>query len=217
MSNSSNRTSRFTLMRHGSVAGRPALYGHTNVVLSDKGLSDMHKAAELVDLDDNIDKIISSPMLRCATFAERYSEMYNIKNQLDPRITEMDFGRWDGLPYDRLKHHWSKLEAFWANPYKVTPPEGERLKQFGKRVISFWRETMEANQGEHYLIVTHGGVIRIILANILDIDWRNANWFSNLKIDYASLSKIEIGVHEQAKPVIKMIGSHASGFIKESD
>ena len=117
MSNSSNRTSRFTLMRHGSVAGRPALYGHTNVVLSDKGLSDMHKAAELVDLDDNIDKIISSPMLRCATFAERYSEMYNIKNQLDPRITEMDFGRWDGLPFDRLKHHWSMLEAIWAIPY----------------------------------------------------------------------------------------------------
>ncbi len=207
------KPSRFTLLRHGSVSGRPALYGQTNVGLSEQGLKDMYLAVETLDKADPIDKIVSSPLLRCAMFAEAYAEEKNQDIILDPRLSEMDFGRFDGIPYDRLRRHWDKLEAFWANPYKNTPPEGEKLKQFGIRVKSMWQELQQDNEGQHYLLVCHGGVIRIILACILDIDWKNANWFSKLKVDYASISQVEIASHKSASPIIKCIGAKPAGLI----
>ncbi|MCU4674650.1 histidine phosphatase family protein [Catenovulum sp. 2E275] len=209
------KPSRFTLLRHGSVAGRPALYGQTNVALSDQGLKDMYSAVEILDKAEPIDKIYSSPLLRCAMFAEAYGESHNHDIYLDHRLSEMDFGRFDGIPYDRLRQHWDKLEAFWANPYKNTPPEGERLKQFGIRVKSIWNELQQENQGQHYLLVCHGGVIRIILASILDIDWKNAHWFSRLKVDYASISQIEIGSHKKSTPIIKCIGAKPAGLLTD--
>lgn len=208
------KTSRFTLLRHGAVSGRPALYGQTNVALSEQGMKDMYQAVEILDKADPIDKIFSSHLLRCAMFAEAYGESHNHEITLDSRLSEMDFGRFDGIPYDRLRSHWDKLEAFWANPYKNTPPQGEKLKQFGIRVKSMWRDLQQDNQGEHYLIVAHGGVIRIILACILDIDWKNAHWFSQLRVDYASISQIEISTHKNGAPIIKCIGAKPAGLIQ---
>ncbi|WP_440904557.1 histidine phosphatase family protein [Catenovulum sp. SX2] len=202
-----NKTAaKFTLLRHGAVAGRPALYGHSNVTLSEQGLADMQASVDYINKCEPIDKIVSSPLLRCAMFAEDYAETTGKEIILDSRLSEMDFGRWDGIPFDRLRAHWSKLEAFWENPYRNTPPQGETLKQFGKRVKSLWGELAEHNQGQHYLLVCHAGVIKMMLAIMLDIDWRNALWFSQLKIDYASFTRVELAAYQKAMPVIKTIG-----------
>ncbi|WP_143872346.1 histidine phosphatase family protein [Catenovulum sediminis] len=207
-----NTAARFTLLRHGAVAGRAALYGQTNIELSELGLMEMQQAVQLVNQQDPIDRVVSSPLLRCATFAETYSENNELDIILESRISEMDFGRWDGIPFDRLRPHWSKLEAFWENPYKNTPPQGETLKQFGIRVKSVWHELLEHNQGQHYLLVCHAGVIKMLLAIILDVDWRNSLWFSQLKVDYASVTKIEVPSHKNALPMIKTIGCKPGCF-----
>jgi alpha-ribazole phosphatase len=56
------------------------------------------------------------------------------------------------------------------------------------------------------VLVCHGGVIRVIIAHLLSIDWGNANLFKQLQIDYASHSRVE--VQKNFLPLIKYIGSH---------
>ncbi|WP_017445509.1 histidine phosphatase family protein [Gayadomonas joobiniege] len=201
------RTATFTFLRHGQVDGRAALYGQTNIELTDIGLAQMRQNIQLLQQIKPIDKVISSPLLRCALFAETFAEENDLEIVLDPRLSEMNFGRWDGIPFDRLQHHWNKLEAFWNNPYRLTPPGGESLKGFADRVDSAWQDLIKDNSGQHYLVVCHAGVIRVLLANILNLDLRNPSWFSQLKIDYASISQVSIALLNEAKPAVLCINT----------
>lgn len=199
----------FTLLRHGKVDGQPALYGHTDVALSAQGYSDLAAAIARIHVQAPIHNIVSSPLLRCAAVAHSFAAEHKIPLQLEPQLKEMHFGHWDGVAFDSLGNSWQELEAFWHSPAVVTPPAGETLDAFAQRVIQAWEWLAKSNSGQHQLIVCHGGVIRIILAHILQIDWRNASWFKQLHIEYNSSTRIEIADHAAAKAQIKWIGSQS--------
>ena len=199
-------TKTFTLLRHGKVNGEPALYGHTDIALSAQGYSDLQNAIEKIHAQLTVDCIITSPLIRCATLAQEFSTQHKIPLQLESQLKEMHFGTWDGVPFDHTNNTWQQLEVFWNSPFLTHPPEGETLAFFAQRVIQAWEILIQKNSGQHHLIVCHGGVIRIILAHILQIDWRNANLFKQLHIDYASTTRIEIVDNEGALPIVKWIG-----------
>ncbi len=196
----------FTLLRHGKVEGEAALYGHTDIALSAQGRSQLENAIEKIHADLVIDNITTSPLLRCAIIAQQFSAKYQTPLQLDSQLKEMNFGAWDGIPFAELDNEWQQLEAFWNSPFLTHPPAGETLAAFAERVIGAWESLTKKNSGQHTLVVCHGGVIRIILAHILQIDWRNASLFKQLHIDFASSTRIEIGDYEGAFPVVRWIG-----------
>lgn len=199
-------TKTFTLIRHGKVDGKPALNGHTDVALSAQGYSDLKNAIEKIHAALAVDNITASPSIRCAIVAREFSQKYQTPLQLNPQLKEMHFGAWDGIPFDDLVNEWQNLEAFWTSPFLNHPPDGETLTVFAERVIKTWETLTQRASGQHNLIVCHGGVIRIILAHILQMDWRNANLFKQLHIDFASSSRIEISDQKGALPVVKWIG-----------
>lgn len=196
----------FTLLRHGKVDGKPALYGHSDVPLSEQGHQDLATAIDKIHAQASIHSIISSPLIRCAAIAQTFSAEHKIPLQLEPHFKEMHFGQWDGIAFDSLGEQWQQLEAFWQSPSVVAPPEGETLEVFALRVIKAWELLAKNNCGQHQLLICHGGVIRIILAHVLQIDWRNPSWFKHLHIEYGSSTRIEIGEHENAEAQVKWIG-----------
>ncbi|MES2822872.1 MAG: histidine phosphatase family protein [Pseudomonadota bacterium] len=196
----------FTLLRHGKVNGEAALYGHTDIELSEQDRSHLGNAIAKIHAELVVDNITASPLLRCAIAAQEFSVKYQIPLQLDPQLKEMHFGVWDGIPFAEMGDQWQQLETFWESPFLTHPPAGETLAAFAERVIDAWENLVKSNSGQHALIICHGGVIRIILAHILQIDWRNASLFKQLHIDFASNSRIEIGNFEGALPVVKWIG-----------
>ena len=117
--------------------------------------------------------------------------------------------------------NWNTLEGFFKAPAEITLPKAESLHDFHNRVISAWQQIIsqqlhllkqsQAKQAQeqsfqqlpqHLInskkverriaIFAHGGVIRMILAHALEINWQQASWYQNLHIDYASLSHISI-------------------------
>jgi alpha-ribazole phosphatase len=144
--------------------------------------------------------------VRCLQVAQEFSRKNKIPLRTEDNLQEMDFGIWDGVPFDELGDEWKNIEAFWHSPHSMQPPEGESLTDFAARVISSWESLSSHNKSGHEVIICHGGVIRIIIAHILQLDWRNAALFKQLQIDYASHTRIEIGDYEKALPVIKWIG-----------
>lgn len=201
-----------TLVRHGKIAGAAGLYGHTDVPLSATGRDDLQRALVSIHQHTAISHIISSPLQRCAQVAHEFAAHYSLPLIIEPDLQEMYFGVWDGIPFDELGNEWDNLARFWESPTTAQPPQGERLQDFAQRVVDAWQrlilsiDNQEHSEAVHQVIVCHGGVIRIIIAHLLKLDFCNASLFQQLHIDYASHSRIEIANHVQAVPVIQYIG-----------
>lgn len=147
--------------------------------------------------------ILSSPLSRCADFARALSQYLAIPLQLDARLAEMDFGDWEGrTAADLMALDAESLGRFWADPLAHPPPGGESLQTFQDRVLSFWRGVLgqpppdqppAQDQGrdtrQRILVITHGGVIRVILCEVLG--WPLARLLE-LDVGHASLTGIRL-------------------------
>lgn len=96
----------------------------------------------------------SSPLQRCRTLAAALHPA----PQFDPRLMEMNFGEWEGLPWDDVPRH--ELEKWAGDVEHFAPPGGESALQVQQRVLSFF----EKKYFDEVAIVTHAGVIRLLLS-----------------------------------------------------
>lgn len=196
-----------TLLRHGKVDGPAALYGHTNIVMSAQGRTELRRATNAIHQQQPITHVISSPLIRCAQSAQEFSQVNQLPLQIIDSLQEMHFGNWDGIAFDNFaEHQWQEIVRFWETPATAHAPDGEPLQQFAERIIRSWQIIAGNTEAKHQLVICHGGVIRIIIALLLNLDWRNAALFKQLHIDYASHTRIELSDAENSLPIIKWIG-----------
>ncbi len=175
------------LFRHGQVEGPAALYGRTDVPLSARGYEALAAATEALPAPD---AVVSSPLLRCRCFAELAASTHGVPLQLNEGIREMDFGDWDGVPYRQDNPEWPHMAAFWAAPSEVCPPNGESLTQVQERVIRGWERILKGPDSTTW-VFAHGGAIRLIIAHLLQLDWRNPRLYANLSVGYASRTLVQ--------------------------
>jgi alpha-ribazole phosphatase len=62
-----------------------------------------------------------------------------------------------------------QVHRFYRDPVAHRPPGAEPLDEFVRRVAGGFGELLERYPGETVLVVAHAGVIRAILARVLDI------------------------------------------------
>jgi len=178
-------TTRVDLLRHGEVEGDAVYRGSTDDDLSDHGWQQMVAA---LDNKQDWDIIISSPLQRCVEFANLIASEEAIDLEINPSLQEIDFGVWEGLsPDEIMKDDADLLHAWWASPTKVTPPDGEDFHDFQARVLKSLKQIIQENKGKKILLVTHAGVIRMILMHALGM--QDENLF-RLNIDYASFTRL---------------------------
>lgn len=187
-------TSNIHLLRHGETEGGSRFNGSTDVALSKHGWSQMQTA---VKNETDWSRIISSPLLRCAEFAQMLKQQQKVPLHLDDRIKEIHFGEWEGRSAEEIFAENSEvLTRYWQNPIQHTPIGGEPLKEFETRVLAFWQETIKKHRGEKILLIAHGGVIRLLLCHIqqrplqrlLEIEVEHAT-MHNVRIEHPSQNK----------------------------
>jgi alpha-ribazole phosphatase len=179
------------------------LYGKTDVYLSKNGWAQMRQQSLRLE---HVNNVISSPLRRCKAFAEEFAASHELPVVVEQEMQECDFGEWDGIEFDDHSQHWPLMTSFWQNPEQNQPPQGESLQTFHDRVTTSWDNLCKTHKGQHNLLVCHGGVIRQILAHVLPADWRSGDWYSQLQISYASLTRITIPAYPNAAPIINFIG-----------
>ncbi len=176
-----------TLLRHGEVGLANVFCGSTDPELSDKGWAQMQKSLEN---EESWDKIFTSPLQRCHEFADSLATQEELDLVVTQDLQETDFGDWEGLsPKEILEEDGTKLHDWWKAPTRVIPPGGEAFLDFRSRVLKAFNEIVSTHQGQELLLITHAGVIRVILMHILGM--QDENLF-RLNVDYASMSKIRI-------------------------
>lgn len=155
-------TLRLDLLRHGETELGGGLRGSLDDALTDTGWAQMRAA---VAESGPWDRIVSSPLQRCARFAEELADRLGLPLQLDADLQELHFGEWEGCSAAQLMETDAEsLGLFWANPYTFTPPNAEPLTAFSARVLSAVERLHLAHAGERVLLVSHGGVMRLLLA-----------------------------------------------------
>lgn len=182
-------TTTIDLLRHGACEGDGEfIRGATDHLLSAEGFE--HMSHSMGDTPPKWDAIVSSPLRRCVDFSETLAEQYQCDFYQDQRLAEIDFGDWDGMKTDDIAKRWpDKLEQFWQNPMDFPPPNAETMQDFQARVIDAKRALINQLKGKHTLVVSHGGVIRMMLADVLGMPIRP---LSRLHIPHGSLSRVQI-------------------------
>ena len=188
MIETTSTTTVIDLLRHGEVEGDAVFRGSSDDVLSDEGWQQMQNA--LADKGD-WDVIITSPLQRCFEFAESLADDEGLNLHINDQLQEIHFGDWEGQSPDDIMQSddAQRLDAWWQSPTKETPPRGEDFQDFRSRVLKALNKISQQYEDENVLIVTHAGVIRIILMYILGI--QDENLF-RLNVDYANFSQIRI-------------------------
>lgn len=184
------------LLRHGACDGGQIFRGTTDSPLSNMGWRQMENAIKQLP-EFNASQIISSPLSRCRNFAEKLGDQNKIPVDIERAFGEIHFGDWEGaLTDDIFKQFPHAVEAFWSDPLENPPPNGETMEQFKERVIEGWKTLTSKNKGKHSLVITHGGVIRMILANLLQMPMRPLSY---LAVPHACISRISI-YHSEGHP-----------------
>jgi alpha-ribazole phosphatase len=162
-------TDRFVdLLRHGEVEGGGRFRGSHDDPLADAGWAQMHAwvAAEAAAGRATWDRVLCSPAKRCRVFAHRLGEQRDLAVHEVPAFRERGFGAWEGRRAEEIPIE--DLSRFWADPVGYDPPASEPFALFRQRVLAGWREIL-AGDARHSLIITHGGVVRVILGDILSL------------------------------------------------
>lgn len=153
---------RLQLLRHGETELGGGFRGSLDDPLTTSGWQQMRaRCAGMGDWD----RLISSPLQRCAAFAAELASQRGLPLELHAGLRELHFGDWEGRSAAELMEDQADaLGRFWADPYGFTPPGGEPLTAFRERVLDSLEQLQQRYSGQSLLLVTHGGVIRLLLA-----------------------------------------------------
>lgn len=178
------------LLRHGETQGGSRFRGRLDDPLTATGWEQMWTAVGQADRKRTWDAIIASPLARCADFAQALSEHQGIPLRLDQRLAELDFGAWEGKTVtDLMATDAEALGRFWADLLANTPPGGEPLLAFAARVLAAWGDLLDQESGERVLVIGHGGVIRVILCQVLG---HPLGQLLELDVGHASLKRLQV-------------------------
>lgn len=139
------------LLRHPRPRVAPGLcYGRTDLA---EGPTASAEIAAALKRAPPAAAVLASPALRCRRLAERLAARDAVALALDDRLLELDFGRWEGRPWDAIDR--AESDPWAADPWRVAPPGGETFAALHARVAAV---LAEAPPGA--ALVTHAGPIR---------------------------------------------------------
>ncbi|SEI83902.1 alpha-ribazole phosphatase [Allopseudospirillum japonicum] len=155
-------TLSFDVLRHGETTGGAGVYiGRTDWPLSTQGWQQMDAALQAHTAQYT--QVITSPLQRCAAFANAYAKANHLEIHTQADWQEYAFGLWEGRSgADLYAQYPQALSDFWQDPIRYPPPEAEHLPAFGTRIANALSRLIHQNL-THSLVVTHAGVIRVLL------------------------------------------------------
>jgi probable phosphoglycerate mutase len=160
------------LLRHGQIEGegRRRFIGWTDPSLSEEGRETARRWRRSLS-SVPFETIVCSDLKRCRETAEIIAAGRPVSAMADLR--EIHLGEWEGTARETIRTHqpgaWRRRGEDLAH---FRPPGGESFADLSDRVFPLFQRIAghHGGEGDHALVVTHAGAIRVILCRLLGID-----------------------------------------------
>ena len=148
------------VVRHGETEWNAInkVLGRTDIPLNANGMNQARELARSMK-DLKIDVFLCSPLLRTRQTADIITSEIGVQYKIDNRLIEQEFGEFEGVDRSDPKYQKAKREFF------VRYPGGESYFDMAARVFRLLKELA----GTNALLVTHGGICRIIRSYFEDM------------------------------------------------
>lgn len=160
----------------GNAQGR--VQGHADYSLTETGRKQAHALANRWLTEQvTFHRIISSPLARSRETAEIIAKALNLPIDFNPLWMERDYGNLSGMIWDNAVQ--TAHRPLYSDPYQPVGETGESLWDLylrGGKALS----NLLAYPPGNYLIVSHGGILNMVMYAILGIqpqaDFRGARF-----------------------------------------
>ena len=154
------------LLRHGPTAwnGEKRIQGTTDTRLDPA--FDPNPWLQVLNAHGPWDRIVSSPLARARETAGLLFPGREL--EIAAGLMEQDWGEWTGLTVEGLRRDFpGRIEAQEARAWDFTPPGGESRREVLARALAAIVDAVRDRDGQRILLVTHLGVIKIVLNHLL--------------------------------------------------
>lgn len=183
-----SQTTCIDFIRHGEPVGGNVFRGRVDLALTAFGQQQFQ--ARIALHQQPWQHIISSPLQRCASSAQWLAAQQRIPCELVSGWQEIDYGDWENKPVDDVfAQHPQQAKKIWQQPLAFCAPNGEAVVDFQRRIVAAWDNLLASYAGQHVLVVTHGGVMRVLSQYLLKLEPQAMN---RLAIPYAGLMRFKV-------------------------
>ena len=148
---------RIALIRHPAPLIEPGIcYGRLDVGVDPSEEERICRLAADSDIH-GATHVWSSPARRCQGLAGAIALALSVPMTIDPRLQELDFGEWEGRPWNAIAR--ADLARWAADPLRFRAPGGESGEALIARVSDFF-----AGLKQDCVVVSHGGPLRVLSA-----------------------------------------------------
>lgn len=161
-----NRYGIFYFTRHGQTVWNVEnkICGATDIALTELGHQQAVQLGEqIVAQGIRIDKILYSPLIRAAETARHISEVTGIPRQMEPRLIEQNFGKYESTPRNGEEFRRAKMN--FISGYEG----GETMLHLCQRIYNLLDDIKEESDEICYLLVAHNGISRAVQSYFTDM------------------------------------------------
>jgi probable phosphoglycerate mutase len=165
------KETKIILIRHGETEWNSQLrmQGHSNSALSEVGRGQIQALGEWME-NVSFDHIYSSDSLRARQTAEAITQYSGDTLQFDQRIREKNLGVFEGLTsIEARERHPGIYRLFKTGGANYVIDEGESTQQVLDRALEFIEEIRLRHSEQRVVMVTHGGVVRVLMKHTLGL------------------------------------------------
>lgn len=144
------------LIRHSEpILDKGICYGFSDIDINPLKDNDLEEISSKLPMD--VDKVFSSPSIRCRKLAEA---LFKDSITFDDRLKEMNFGDWELKPWNEIQQ--DHLNTWMQDFVNVKVPNGESFLELVNRISHFFNE-IQSKKYKKVVVFTHAGVIRSAL------------------------------------------------------
>jgi len=189
-----NTVGTLVLVRHGQSQWNleNRFTGWVDIPLTEEGEAEARRAGELLKgttFDHAFTSALSRAQETLRIILKTIGET-SIPIDSDQALNERHYGDLQGLNKDETAEKFGKEQVhIWRRSYDVPPPNGESLKDTGKRTLPYYEAHIKplVLAGKHVLVVAHGNSLRSIvmmLENISEKDIPDLNIPTGIPLRY---------------------------------
>ena len=167
-----DRMNTLLFIRHAETDMAGTFCGHSNPPINARGHQQIHTLLKALNAGP-IDAVYTSDLQRAVTTADALAKAFACPFSTTSALREINFGAWEGLTWPEIETKDAAYARDWSDTYPDLPaPGGEAFDAFQTRVLDEVQHLLTLDGC--FAVVTHAGVVRVVLRELCGLDEREA-------------------------------------------